>query len=72
MRLLSIGDEADLLRRLAKTLRAGGYAVDMEADGGEGLQKVLDHDDDAMLPVFDGWKLLARLMKTAVLSPFQG
>lgn len=69
MRLLIIEDEADLLRRLAKTLRAESYAVDTAADGGEGLQKALDHDYDAilldaMLPVFDGWELLTRLRKT--------
>lgn len=66
MRLLMVEDEADLLRRLAKTLRAEGYAVDTAADGEEGLRKALDHDYDAilldaMLPVFDGWELLARL-----------
>jgi DNA-binding response OmpR family regulator len=46
-----------------------GYAVDTAADGGEGLEKALDHDYDAilldaMLPVLDGWALLARLRKT--------
>lgn len=69
MRLLIIEDEADLLRRLAKILRAEGYAVDTAADGEEGLHKALEHDYDvilldAMLPVFDGWELLARLRKT--------
>ncbi len=69
MRLLIIEDEADLLRRLAKTLRWEGYAVDTAADGKEGLHKAQEHDYDAilldaMLPVFDGWELLARLRKT--------
>jgi len=69
MRLLIIEDEPDLLRRLAKTLRAEGYAVDTAADGGDGLQKALDTDYDAilldaMLPVLDGWEVLARLRKT--------
>lgn len=69
MRLLIIEDEADLLRRLAKTLRWEGYAVDTAADGKEGLLKAQDHDYDAilldaMLPVFDGWEVLARLRKT--------
>jgi two-component system, OmpR family, response regulator len=69
MRLLIIEDEADLLRRLAKILRAEGYAVDTAGDGAEGLQKAQEHDYDAilldaMLPVFDGWELLARLRKT--------
>jgi len=69
MRLLIIEDEADLLRRLAKILRAEGYAVDTAGDGAEGLQKAQEHDYDAilldaMLPVFNGWELLARLRKT--------
>lgn len=69
MRLLIIEDEPDLLRRLAKVLRAEGYAVDTAADGEEGLYKAQEHDYDAilldaMLPVFDGWELLARLRKT--------
>lgn len=37
MRLLIIEDEPDLLRRLAKTLRAESYAVDTAADGEEAL-----------------------------------
>lgn len=66
MRLLIVEDEADLLRRLAKTLRAEGYAVDTAADGEEGLDKAQDHDYDAilldaMLPGLDGWEVLARL-----------
>lgn len=69
MRLLIIEDEADLLRRLAKILRAEGYAVDTAADGEEGLHKALENDYDAilldaMLPVIDGWDLLARLRKS--------
>jgi two-component system OmpR family response regulator len=69
MRLLIIEDEADLLRRLAKILRAEGYAVDTAADGEEGLHKAQENEYDtilldAMLPVFDGWELLARLRKT--------
>ncbi|MDF9833431.1 two-component system OmpR family response regulator [Ereboglobus sp. PH5-5] len=69
MRLLIIEDEADMLRRLAKIMRAEGYAVDTAADGQEGLYKAQENDYDlilldAMLPVFDGWELLARLRKT--------
>lgn len=69
MRLLIIEDEADMLRRLAKILRAEGYAVDTAADGEEGLLKARENDYDlilldAMLPVLDGWELLARLRKT--------
>lgn len=66
MRLLVVEDEPDLLRRLAKILRGEGYAVDTAADGEEGLYKARENDYeaillDAMLPVLDGWELLARL-----------
>ncbi len=69
MRLLIIEDEADLLRRLAKTLRAEGYAVDTAEDGEEGLHKARENDYDAilldaMLPVLDGWQVLERLRKS--------
>ncbi len=69
MRLLLIEDEADLLRRLAKTLRAEGYAVDTAENGEDGLHKALECNYDAilldaMLPVFDGWEVLTRLRKT--------
>ncbi len=69
MRLLIVEDEADLVRRLAKILRAEGYAIDTATDGKEGLHKAQEHDYDAilldaMLPGFDGWELLAWLRKT--------
>src|SRR5689334_3018425 len=68
MRILLVEDETDLLRRLAKTLRAEGYAVDTAADGKEGLHKALETDYDAilldaMLPTLDGWGVLVRLRK---------
>ena len=69
MRLLIIEDEPDMLRRLAKVLRAEGYATDTAADGAEGLRKARENDYDAilldaMLPVLDGWELLSQLRKT--------
>ena len=68
MRLLVVEDEPDLLKGLAQTLRRAGYAVDLAADGEEGLEKAVDTDYDAivldvMLPRIDGWELLARLRK---------
>jgi two-component system OmpR family response regulator len=68
MRLLVVEDEPDLLNGLARTLRRAGYAVDLAADGEEGLEKAVDTDYDAivldvMLPRIDGWELLARLRK---------
>ncbi len=75
MRLLVIEDEADLLASLARALREEGYAVDVAADGEDGLFKAESADYDAivldvMLPGLNGWQVLERLRrtkKTAVL-----
>lgn len=69
MRLLVVEDEPDLLNGLARALRKAGYAVDLAADGEEGLYKAEQTDYDAivldvMLPRLDGWELLARLRQT--------
>jgi two-component system OmpR family response regulator len=66
MKLLVVEDEPDLLNGLARALRRAGYAVDLAADGEDGLHKALNTDYDAivldvMLPRLDGWDLLARL-----------
>ena len=66
MRLLVIEDETDLLNGLARALRREGYAVDTAEDGEEGLHKAQSSGYDAiildvMLPVMDGWQVLARL-----------
>jgi two-component system OmpR family response regulator len=69
MRILIIEAEADLLASLAKALREEGYAVDVAADGEEGLYKAQSWDYDAlvldvMLPRLDGWGVLQRLRQT--------
>ncbi len=69
MRLLIVEDEPDLLAGLLRALRKQGYAVDSAADGEEGLYKATSADYDAiildvMLPLLDGWELLARLRQT--------
>ena len=69
MRILVIEDEADLLASLAKALREEGYAVDIAADGEDGLYKAESWDYDAlvldvMLPGLDGWAVLQRLRQT--------
>ena len=69
MRVLVIEDEPDLLASLAQALREEGYAVDTAADGEEGLFKAesVEYDVivlDVMLPVMNGWEVLARLRKT--------
>src|SRR6185369_6379695 len=69
MKVLVVEDEPDLLRSLAQALRAEGYAVDVAADGNDGLFKAESWDYDAivldiMLPRLDGWQVLERLRKT--------
>jgi two-component system OmpR family response regulator len=69
IRLLVVEDEPDLLNGLARALRRAGYAVDLAADGDEGLYKAQNTDYDAivldvMLPKLDGWEILSRLRKT--------
>ncbi len=59
-------DEPDLLAGLLRALRKQGYAVDFATDGEEGLYKAMSTDYDAivldvMLPLVDGWEILARL-----------
>ncbi len=66
MRILVVEDEPRLLRNLSKVLREEGYAVDTAAAGDEGLYKAENYGYDVivldvMLPVMDGWEVLARL-----------
>lgn len=69
MRLLVVEDEPDLLAGLVRALRKQGYAVDTASDGEEGLYKATSTDYDAivldvMLPLLDGWEILARLRES--------
>lgn len=69
MKLLVVEDEPDLLEGLARALRREGYAVDLAADGEDGLYKAQNAEYDAivldvMLPRLDGWELLTRLRET--------
>ncbi|MCA9092491.1 MAG: response regulator transcription factor [Planctomycetaceae bacterium] len=66
MRLLLIEDDVDLRRVVATALEEEGYAVDVAADGEEGLHKALTWEYDAlildvMLPKLDGWEVLSKL-----------
>lgn len=69
MRILAVEDEPRLLHNLARALREEGYAVDTAENGDDGLHKALTTDYDAvvldvMLPILDGWKVLAELRKS--------
>jgi two-component system, OmpR family, copper resistance phosphate regulon response regulator CusR len=66
MKILIIEDEVKTSRFLRKGLSEAGYVVDVAADGVEGLHMALEVDFDLiildiMLPVLDGWQVLARL-----------
>jgi len=66
MKLLIIEDSQSLLRSLGTGLRKMGYAVDLVADGAEGLNFARHNDYDVivldlMLPSMDGLTVLQRL-----------
>lgn len=69
MRILVIEDQADLRRLIKGILEEDDYAVDVAADGEEGLlkAKIWPYDAivlDLMLPKLDGWDLLEELRET--------
>jgi two-component system, OmpR family, response regulator len=69
MRILVVEDDTDLLRSIAQALREEGYAVDIAANGEDGLFNAENSDYDAivldvMMPKMDGWEMLAHLRKT--------
>jgi two-component system OmpR family response regulator len=72
MRILLIEDEIRLLRNLAKALSEQSYAVDTADNGEDGLYKAENSGYDAIvldvvLPVLNGWELLARLRKSKTI-----
>ena len=68
MRILVVEDSVRLQRTLGTALRKSGYAVDLAADGGEGLWHAESNTYDVivldlMLPKLDGLTLLERLRR---------
>lgn len=66
MKVLVIDDEAKTAKFLKKGLVEVGYAVDVAADGSEGLRLAIEVDFDlvildVMLPGLSGWQVLSRL-----------
>jgi two-component system, OmpR family, response regulator len=66
MRILLVEDHPVIRDSVARALRASNYAVDVAADGREGLWKAEDSAYDAivldvMLPGMDGWEVLSKL-----------
>jgi two-component system copper resistance phosphate regulon response regulator CusR len=69
MKILVIEDELKTAKFLKKGLSEAGYVIDVAADGVEGLHLAQEVDFDlvildVMLPVLDGWQVLARLRET--------
>ncbi len=70
MKILVIEDEAKTAKFLMKGLGEAGYIVDVAADGLEGLHLAQEVDFDlivldVMLPVLNGWQVLARLREAS-------
>jgi DNA-binding response OmpR family regulator len=66
MRILMVEDDELLARSLARGLRAEGYAVDLAAEGIDGLYLAQENDYDAMildvmLPAMNGYAVCAKL-----------
>jgi len=69
MKILVIEDEFKTAKFLKKGLSEAGYVVDVAANGLEGLHLAQEVDFDlvildVMLPMLDGWQVLARLRET--------
>jgi two-component system copper resistance phosphate regulon response regulator CusR len=69
MKILVIEDEIKTAKFLKKGLGEAGFVIEVAADGPEGLHLAQEVNFDlvildVMLPVLDGWQVLARLRET--------
>jgi len=74
MRVLVVEDETDLAETLRKVLEDEGFAVDLVADGEEGLYRLTELTYDAvvldlMLPKRDGWSVIEAARAAGVRTP---
>ena len=74
MRVLVVEDDPAIASFLSRGLREAGYAVDVAADGHEGLEKARAAEYDAavvdlMLPGRDGLSLVGELRKKGIRTP---
>jgi two-component system OmpR family response regulator len=74
MRVLVVEDETRMAALLKRGLEEEGYAVDLAADGTEGLWLATEHDYgaillDAMLPGLDGFEVCAKLRSMGKWAP---
>lgn len=72
MRILLVEDSARIRQNIGAALRLSGYAVDLAADGEEGLWQAESHDYDTiildlMLPKLDGLSLLKRTLPHEII-----
>jgi two-component system OmpR family response regulator len=72
--VLVIEDDAETADQLADCLKSNGYAVDLAADGEDGLRRALAADYvvmtvDRMLPRIDGIEIIRRLREEGILTP---
>jgi two-component system OmpR family response regulator len=73
-RVLVIEDDPETAAQLAETLATNGYAVDLAADGDEGLRRAAAADFavitiDRMLPRLDGITIIRRLREDGIVTP---
>ncbi len=74
MRVLVVEDETRMAALLKRGLEEEGYAVDVAADGPEGLWLATEHEYgtillDAMLPGLDGFEVCAKLRSLGKWAP---
>jgi len=74
MRVLIVEDEPDLAGVLARSLAEAGFAVDIAADGEDGLFRIREIGYDAvvldlMLPRLDGWSVLEAARADGIRMP---
>ncbi len=74
MKLLLVEDEAPIAEVVSLGLRQAGYAVDVAADGRDGLALAQSNRYglillDVMLPHFDGWAICERLREAGDPTP---
>jgi two-component system, OmpR family, response regulator len=74
VRVLIVEDEPDLAAVLARSLSEAGFAVDVAADGEDGLFRIREIPYDAvvldlMLPRVDGWSVLEAVRADGIRMP---
>jgi DNA-binding response OmpR family regulator len=74
MHALIIEDDPAIADFVARGLREAGFAVDVAADGDEGLRAALDHNPDVaivdlMLPKRDGFSIIDELRRRGRMTP---